>query len=225
MAETGSDNAIAVTTRKYDGGLHLAWPARLLLADDDLILTYTPPGATLVHHTRGLCLPQDHACLSAFPRDRHWNAMLDFAPDGRWLGAYCNVALPPILAGDRLDWVDLDLDVLRSGDGPATLVDADEFAAHAIRYAYPAALVAATRAAANDLLALAGRGVAPFVCLSLAYATDAHQLHLRATATHDHGKQPNPGAPAAHGPFHAFVRRGLTSARRGCATEARPWGD
>jgi len=64
---------------------------------------------------------------------------------------------------NRIDWVDLDLDVVRSGDGPATLVDADEFAAHAARYAYPAALVAGAWAAADALLALASRGVAPFV--------------------------------------------------------------
>ncbi len=44
-----------------------------------------------------------------------------------------------------------------------TLVDADEFAAHVVRYAYPAALVAGARAAADALLALASRGVAPFV--------------------------------------------------------------
>ncbi len=89
--------------------------------------------------------------------------MLDFAPSGAPLGVYCNVALPPTLGPGHLEWVDLDLDVVRSGDGPATLVDADEFAAHAVRYAYPAALVAAARAAADALLALASRGVAPFV--------------------------------------------------------------
>lgn len=84
--------------------------------------------------------------------------MLDFAPDGAPLGVYCNVALPPILGPGRLDWVDLDLDVVRSGDGPATLVGEDEFAAHAARYAYPAALVASARAAADELLALASAG-------------------------------------------------------------------
>ena len=162
MTNGPAGSAITITARKYDGAAHLTWPARLLLADDDLLLAYTPPGLTLVHHTKGLRLPQEHACLSAFPRHRHWNAMLDFAPDGAPLGVYCNVALPPTLTGDRLDWVDLDLDVVRSGDGPAMLVDEDEFAAHAARYADPAALVATARAAADELLALAARGVAPF---------------------------------------------------------------
>ena len=163
MTGIPADDSIAITARKYDGTAHLTWPARLVFADDDLILTYTPPGALLVHHTKGLRVPQDHACLGAFPRARWWNAMLDFAPDGAPLGVYCNVALPPTLAGGRLDWVDLDLDVVRAGDGPAALVNEDEFVAHATRYAYPAALVTGARKAAGELLALAARGVAPFV--------------------------------------------------------------
>ncbi len=52
MRDNVRDTAITVTTRKYDGGIHRQWTARLLLVDDDLILTYTPPGTTLVHHTR-----------------------------------------------------------------------------------------------------------------------------------------------------------------------------
>ncbi len=186
MVGMTGDDTIAITARKYDGAAHLTWSARLLLADDDLILTYAPPGMTLVHHTKGLRLPQDHACLSVFPRRRNWNAMLDFAADGAPLGVYCNVALPPTVAPGHLDWVDLDLDVVRSGDGAATLVDADEFAAHAIRYAYPAALVAAARAAADALLSLASRGVAPFVAQGrdAALAGLAAQLRRDALGTH-----------------------------------------
>ncbi len=93
MAGSGDD--ITICARKYDRAIHIEWQARLLLADDDLILAYAPPGTTLVHHTRGLRLVQPHACMSVFPRARWWNAMLDFAPDGAPLGIYCNVALPP----------------------------------------------------------------------------------------------------------------------------------
>ncbi len=160
LLPTGS--FIAITARKYDGATHPTWPARLLLADDDLLLVYAPPGMTLVHHNKGLRLRQEHTCLSAFPRRRHWSTRLDFAPDGAPLGVYGNVALPPPPSGERLDWVDRDLDVVRSGDGPATLVDEDEFVTHAARYAYPTALRATPRAAAEGLLALAARGVAPF---------------------------------------------------------------
>jgi len=182
MAGIPGDDTVAITARKYDGAAHLTWPVRLLFVDDDLIVTYAPPGATLVHYTKGLRLPQDHACLSAFPRDRHWNAMLDFAPDGAPLGVYCNVAaLPPVLGPGYLDWVDLDLDVVWPGDSPATLMDEDEFAAHAARYAYPAALVASARAATDEPLALAARGVAPFTMQD----RDAAQAGLAAELRRD----------------------------------------
>lgn len=61
MRDNVRDTAITVTARKYDGGLHLEWTARLLPAGDDLILTYAPPGAMLVHHTKGL-RPHDWSC-------------------------------------------------------------------------------------------------------------------------------------------------------------------
>lgn len=150
MTTVPMEVALTIMARKYDGAAHLTWPARPVLAADDHILTYAPPGLALVHHTKGLRLPQGHASLSAFPRRRNWNAMLDFA-------------LPPVLGPSSLNWVDLDLDVVRSGDGPATLVDEDEFVAHAARYAYPAALKAAARAAVGELLASASRGAVSFV--------------------------------------------------------------
>ncbi len=176
------DDTIAITARKYDGTAHLTWPARLLLADDDLILAYAPPRLTLVHHTKGLRLVLPPARLSAFPRERYWNAMLDFAPDGRWLGVYCNVALPPTPGPGHLDWVDLDLDVVRTGDGPTALVDEDEFVAHAARYAYPAEIMAGARAAVDELLALASRGAAPFVAQDQAMALTGLAAQLRRDA-------------------------------------------
>ncbi len=78
--------------------------------------------------------------------------------------------------------MDLDLDVVRSGAGPVALVDEDEFVAHAARYAYPATLVAAARAAADNLLALARRGAAPFIVQDGATALAALAAQLRRDA-------------------------------------------
>ena len=182
LPDTPATKAITIHARKYDDGIHQDWRARLVLADDDLILAYAPPGTTLLHHTKGLRLVMPHTCLSASPRDRWWNAMLNFTPDGAPLNVYCNVALPPILTPGRLDWVDLDLDVVWDGTGQTALVDEDEFAAHTVRYAYPAALVAGARAAAHELLALAGRGVAPFAAQDQATTLAELAVQLRRDA-------------------------------------------
>ena len=41
------------------------------------------------------------------------------------------------VAGDQVEMVDLDLDVVRGFDGSAQILDEDEFAEHQVRYGYP----------------------------------------------------------------------------------------
>lgn len=167
---------LTVIAEKYDHRIHIEWEARLVREDAWGVVTFAPLGTDLVHHTRGFRLPQDHHCLSLFPRDRWWNAMLDFDAAGQFLAAYCNVCLPYSRDGQVVRWIDLDLDVLLYRDHPAALLDEDEFVAHARQFHYPATVVAGARAAAADLLDRASRGALPFrhwaLDAALAYLTD-----------------------------------------------------
>lgn len=154
--------AVTILSEKYDRRVHIEWEARLVREDALGVVTYTPFGTPLVHHTRGFRQPQQYQCLSLFPRDVWWNAMLDFDADGQFLSAYCNVALPYSRDGRFVRWIDLDLDVLLLRGGAADLLDEDEFAAHARQFGYPATVVTGARAAAADLLDRASRGALPF---------------------------------------------------------------
>jgi protein associated with RNAse G/E len=75
---------------------------------------------------------------------------------------YCNLGEPGAWQGNIYHFVDLDLDVVIYPDGRHLLLDEDEFAVHTTRFGYPADVVAATRQAAQDVLALARSGAAPF---------------------------------------------------------------
>jgi predicted RNA-binding protein associated with RNAse of E/G family len=43
--------------------------------------------------------------------------------------------VPRWVSGDQVEMVDLDLDVIRRFDGPAEILDEDEFAEHQVRTA------------------------------------------------------------------------------------------
>jgi protein associated with RNAse G/E len=172
VASAGYKQVITIRARKYDLAPHVEWQARLVRADAGGVVTLAVPGTTLLHHTRGLRIPQDHYCLSLFPRDAWHNAMLDFDQDGRPLGVYCNVAMPYQWASDCLTWVDLDLDIVMAPDRAIALVDEDEFEVNARRFGYPTQVVTRVRAAAAELLDLAGRAALPFHAWDLADALE-----------------------------------------------------
>ena len=76
----------------------------------------------------------------------------------------------PVLDGDTVTAVDLDLDVIRRrADQLVLLVDEDEFAEHRIRYGYPAEVVGQAEQAAAWLLAAVGGGTEPFASDYLAW--------------------------------------------------------
>jgi len=84
-----------------------------------------------------------------------------------WLGhpeidLYVNINTPAMWDGDRVAYVDLDLDVVRFTDGRVEEVDRDEFDLHRERYGYPPDIVSAANAAAARALELVRSNAAPF---------------------------------------------------------------
>ena len=99
--------------------------------------------------------------------------VLQLVPPGAWwalswwighprLELYVNINTPAEWQGDRIVYVDLDLDVVRMVDGRVEIVDRDEFEEHQVAYAYPADIVARTEAAATEAFELTTARRAPF---------------------------------------------------------------
>lgn len=66
---------------------------------------------------------------------------------------YADIVTPARwVSGNRVELVDLDLDVIGHHDGAARIDDADEFEDHRRRWGYPPELVAAARTAAARVL-------------------------------------------------------------------------
>jgi protein associated with RNAse G/E len=157
---------IELRSVKYDGSLNYRWPARVLEEDADGFIWATPAGAPFTRP--GGTHPVPHDWLGRVWYDRWYAVDASLAPPSRGgapgtlLHYYCNLGMPGAWDGAVYRYVDLDLDVQIFPGGRHVLLDADEFAAHQVRYGYPAEVVAATEQAARDTIALAGAGAAPF---------------------------------------------------------------
>jgi protein associated with RNAse G/E len=72
--------------------------------------------------------PGDHF-IEYFYSDRWFNIFAIATADGQRKGWYCNVAAPALIDTERVEQVDLLLDVWVAPDGQLLILDEDEFAA------------------------------------------------------------------------------------------------
>jgi uncharacterized protein len=94
---------------------------------------------------------QGHDFVQLIP-DRGWYvAAYNDVADAR-LEIYVDVTTPPVITGDVIEAVDLDLDVLRARDGRVLLDDEDEFEEHQVLYGYPPEIIEGAKASADRLM-------------------------------------------------------------------------
>ncbi len=113
--------------------------------------------------------------VTLVPHAGHWLAT--FHAPGIWCDLYVDVATPAAWDADVLRATDLDLDVIRmspgssasdppagvtAGPGEVFVDDEDEFAEHQVAYGYPPEVVAAARAAADEVHAAVVGGAPPY---------------------------------------------------------------
>ena len=154
-----SRDVVRVVYRKYDGSAHRDYPARRLAEDDLGTWLGVTAGTRSVYHGRPSVERIPFVLL--VPHDAWWTGM--FNPPPRTSEVYCDITSPAQWNGDRVDLVDLDLDVVRRrATGRVELRDEDEFAVHRARFGYPDELVGRAEAAAEWLYEALGDGTEPF---------------------------------------------------------------
>jgi protein associated with RNAse G/E len=147
---------------KYNQRPHWEVQFRWLYRAEDRVLGEIPAGTMFRHQTRKITFPVAYRTLLFFPLGHDWNAELAFRPDGRLHEVYTNVALAPGVGPRRLDWVDLDLDVVWQPGSPPALLDEDEFRIHQALMDYPPEVIAAAERRASWLMSQAQAGAPPF---------------------------------------------------------------
>src|SRR5689334_23147600 len=107
---------VRVDFRKYDGSQHRGYPALRLGEDEHGVWLGVPRSVS-----DGVQFKYEEPYVLLVPRDAWWTAMFNSPP--RRTEVYCDITTPARWYDDRVQLVDLDLDVRRRrGTGAVELL-------------------------------------------------------------------------------------------------------
>jgi len=153
--------AILVSVRKYDGVEHRRWPAQIARIEGSLLVLDAVFEEEVEHDLLGT-ISSGTISTEYYWLDRWYNVFRFSDPDGRLKNFYCNVNQPPVLDGDVLSYIDLDIDVLVAPDLTYKILDVEDFEENAKRYDYPNDVLANARQALTEVIELIESRAFPF---------------------------------------------------------------
>jgi protein associated with RNAse G/E len=153
---------IRVVSQKFDGSLRDEYQARLVLEDSATIVLFTALGTPYYDHRKGAWFESEDGLVEIYFKHKWYNVWHICEQISRTNRIYSNIAMPVRFEGDTLTWVDLDLDFRVHMDGSIELLDEDEFQHNALRMGYSKRVVAAARAACDEVLERFARQEFPF---------------------------------------------------------------
>jgi len=157
----GSDNAIVVVVRKFDGAEHRRWSAQLVDKSDSLITLDATFDEHIEHDLLG-SVPAGTISREYYWLDRWYNVFRFSDSEHRLKQFYCNINMPPHFDGKTISYVDLDIDVLVEPDLSHRILDVEDFEQNSKIYSYPVEVQNAARAALEDVVRLIESRAFPF---------------------------------------------------------------
>jgi hypothetical protein len=148
---------------KWGDGKHWEWDGVYLGEDDYGRWFYAPAGTRCVRPGVDFVAPD--AWVSLVPHEGCWVA--SFYPAGKDISVYVDMTtraewLQRDDAGWEVTMVDLDLDVVLTGEGDLFVDDEDEFAEHQVSLGYPPEVIALAERTAQEVYNTVVSGAEPF---------------------------------------------------------------
>jgi hypothetical protein len=152
---------IRVEALKYDRSIHRSWDCSLIGETDELWEFVGIFPVEIRHPLLGVIRPNT-VSYEFYWKNRWYNVFRFHEPEGELRNFYCNVNLPPVLRGNILTYVDLDIDVLVAPDFGYQILDLDEFEENAIKHQYPAETIEKAQASLCEVIQLIEQRLFPF---------------------------------------------------------------
>ena len=152
---------IKVQARKFDGSVHRSWEVQLEAETVDLWIFKGVFKEEISHPLLGVIRPGTIS-IEFYWKNRCYNVFRFHEPEGSLRNFYCNVNLPPVLEGDELSYIDLDLDILVNPDLSYQIVDLDEFSENAAKHQYPPEIIEKADRSIRELESLINNRSFPF---------------------------------------------------------------
>ncbi len=144
---------VTINSRKFDRSIRRSWTAQLVARELDLLIFEGVFDRDVDHpdlgFIKGGTISREYYWL-----DQWYNIFRFHEPEGTLRNYYCNVNMPPVISGNTLDYVDLDIDVVVWPDGRYEVLDEAEFERNALQFEYPNAVRRKASAAVGELIAL-----------------------------------------------------------------------
>jgi len=154
-------DVITVNARKYDGRIRRTWVGGLVSANDELVTLLAHFSDTHEHNDLGT-IHAGTVSFEYFWLDRWYNVFHFREPDGDAKAIYANIAMPATFDGSVINYIDLDIDVIKWPDGRVDVLDRDDFEVNSVKYGYTDEVKNNVEKALTDLLAVIERREFPF---------------------------------------------------------------
>ena len=149
-----------INARKFDGAIHKSWRADLIERNDCLHVFKGVFDKEIKHPNLGI-IRRGTVSYEYYWTNRWYNIFRFHTPEGVLRNYYCNVNQPPILTGEILDYVDLDIDVLVWANSSVETLDLEEFETNAKKYNYPVETIEKALNSHREILYLAKNKIFP----------------------------------------------------------------
>ncbi len=154
-------NQLTVRVLKYDATEYRRWTARISRRTESLIVLEAEFESDVQHELLG-AIARGTRTREYYWFDRWYNVFRFLDDDGTTRLFYCNINMPPLLQGDELVYVDLDIDILVQPDFSYQVLDLEEFEVNAKRYGYSEQEKERAHAAVKEVIALIAARKFPF---------------------------------------------------------------
>ena len=138
-----------------------------LLGDDEHGLWVGLPAGTNRWKGEARQAPSGEDAVMCFPHEGWWT--LHFSGSARPVTHFVDITTQPVMADGRIEMIDLDLDLLVTGDGEVLIEDEDEFEHHQVLYRYSQEMIDKARAETQRIEGLLRGGQEPFFAVAAAW--------------------------------------------------------
>lgn len=129
------NNILKIKALKFPNIPHYEWEGEILEKTSDYILVLCKPGRKLIHHSKNEVYTINNTSIEYFSLNKWFTAAME-VEEGAVISTYCNVAMPSVLNQNELNFIDLDLDLVKSKNKDWQVVDEVEFEINSRKYHY-----------------------------------------------------------------------------------------
>lgn len=150
-----------INSRKYNNVIRRSWKCELLEIKDSLYI-FKGVFENEVNHSEIGVIGRNTVSIEYFWLDKWFNIFRFENPEGELMGYYCNINFPPTISENKVDFIDLDLDIFVESNFNFRILDEDEFQENRLKYNYTEKVVKKSVEAIDEVVKMIGNRVFPF---------------------------------------------------------------